>query len=354
MIVDDSAFSRGVVTRLLAAESGLNVIATYADGKQAVDGYFESAPDIIVMDVEMPVMNGVDAAKAILTMDPAARIIMCSSLAKDRVETMLADIGIGASGIDYISKPSAAQGESGLVLFGQELVKNIRGLYAKPNQPKIIKPVSATPQDTGRLLPMPDNVMPQVIAIGGSTGGMNAVGEVLRDLKLPDDIPVLLTLHIPPEFSDTLMRNVQKQTKLPCVVATDGMPVIGGHVYLAPGGYHMAVKTHGGKKYLAVLDTPPRNLCRPSVDVMMESILDVYKDNILAVILTGMGTDGRDACCQMTSRNPYNIIVAQDEETSIVWGMPGAVVQAGLAHRVLPLGQIAAFINRVISQNNKE
>lgn len=355
MIVDDSAFSRGVIGRVLAAEPDLNVIATHANGKEAVDGYFESSPDIILMDVDMPVMNGVEAAQAILTMDPAARIIMCSSFDEDRVRTMLADIGI-EGGVDYLAKPAPTHGEGGLTLFGQGLVQSVRALHAK----KITRPVktqTAPISSSARLLPMPENLsmtFPKIIAIGGSTGGMSAAGQVLRDLKLPDHIPVLLTLHIPEEFSDILVRNIQKQTQLPCMIGIDGALVMGGHVYIAPGGKHMIVKSQGGQPYISLSDAPPRNLCRPSVDVMFESILEVYKDNILTVMLTGMGTDGRDACRRMTSANPHNIVAAQDEETSIVWGMPGAVVQAGAAHRVLPLEQIAGFINRVISRYKKE
>lgn len=350
MIVDDSAFSRGVLGRLLAVEADMNVVATHSDGKAAVDDYMESAPDIILMDVDMPVMNGVDAAQAIMTMDPVARIIMCSSLDKNRVLDMLAATGLGTDNIDFLSKPAPSQGEGNLSIFGHELVNRVRMMHKRDYRSVAATVHSAPHTSEPRLLPMPPSLppeFPKIMAIGGSTGGMGAVGQVLKDLKLPEHIPVMVTLHIPEEFSEILVRNIQKATNLPCHEATDGMPVRGGHVYVAPGGKHMIAKGGADNVFICLSDDPPRNLCRPSVDVMLESIADIYKDGILTVILTGMGTDGRGGCKYLLDKNAANIVVTQDEETSVVWGMPGAVAQAGYAHRVLPLERIAGFINRL-------
>jgi two-component system chemotaxis response regulator CheB len=329
LIVDDSAVIRGALGRIIDAESDMTVATTAPNGRMALDALKHTSVDIVLLDVEMPEMDGITALPRILSSYPHTRVIMASSLTQSGAEVTLQALALGAA--DYITKPAARSGSSTLAAMQAEIVSKVRaiGRAVQRRDPRsrsagamamTASPVAGT-ADTppaALLASKHGSASPRVVAIASSTGGPNALADVLSGLPRDFPLPILITQHMPAVFTALLAQRLERDTGRACREAVDGEPVLAHHTYVAPG------------------------YCRPSADPMFRSIAAVYGASTLAVVLTGMGEDGMRGARAVHDRGGR--ILAQDEASSVVWGMPGAVVHAGLASAVLPLSTIADAI----------
>jgi two-component system chemotaxis response regulator CheB len=360
MIVDDSAVVRGLITRMLEAEAGIQVVSSVSNGQMAISALTRTDVDVILLDIEMPVMDGISAISKLLEVDPGVRIIMSSTLTLKGAGVTMQAMQLGAA--DYVPKPSAARDISGGVDFRTDLIAKIKawGAARRRNPRKGAPPPSArplpppAPAGTTRsasaighggpvvLRPMPPD-RPDVIAIGSSTGGPQALFAVLGQIK-PGTLqqPILITQHMPATFTAILGEHISRVSGWEAAEARDGEPLRSGRIYIAPGDFHMIVETHGTEKVIRTNKNPPENFCRPAVDPMLRSLAAVYGRRVLAVILTGMGADGLKGGQALVAAG--GALIAQDEASSVVWGMPGAVATAGICSAVLPLSGIADFI----------
>jgi two-component system chemotaxis response regulator CheB len=358
MVVDDSAVVRGLITRMLEAEHDIKVIASVGNGKMAVDSLSRHDVEVIVLDIEMPVMDGLTALPKILEHDSSLRVIMASTLTSRNADISLRALQVGA--VDYIPKPSSSRELSGGRDFAKELVEKVRSHCQERRKVKgapktevgaTRKPVTPSPAfqkaaaDRNKpitLKPSALKTKPEVIAIGSSTGGPQALFTVLKGLKGRVSQPIIITQHMPATFTKILAEHINRMTGYECSEAQTGMVVEAGKVYLAPGDFHMLVETSGSQKVLRLNQDPPENFCRPAVDPMLRSISQAYGSKVLTVILTGMGSDGAKGGKIVVDNGGE--LIAQDEKTSVVWGMPGAAAQAGICSAVLPLEDIATHV----------
>lgn len=363
MVVDDSAVVRGLVTRSIESDPDMRVVASVGNGQRALETLERHAVDVVVLDIEMPVMDGLSALPRLLETQPDVQVIIASTLSKANADVTIRALNAGAA--DYVTKPNTG-GLHSKESFHAELKQKVKALGAARRQggpkaaPGGAKPprrdaaAPARAQQTaarpvGEAAPrvvtsgLPERP-PEVIAIGSSTGGPQALFQVLGALGRIDQ-PVLVTQHMPATFTALLAEHIGRQTGLPACEARDGEPVKRGHVYIAPGGHHMLVERSGTGAVLRLSDAPAENFCRPSVDPMLRSLSQVYGAGVLAVILTGMGSDGCKGCQDLVKAGGK--VIAQDEATSVVWGMPGAVAKAGICSAVLPLGEIAPQLRRI-------
>lgn len=357
MVVDDSAVIRGLLTRALEGDPDLRVVASVGDGQMAVNALQRQAVDVIVLDIEMPVMDGLTAIPKLIAIDPLVKIIMASTLTQRGAEISIKALQAGAA--DYVAKPTSTRELSAADQFKRDLTAKVKVLAASARRagsrnrpgvradrpaatvPPIRRPAQPAPVT---LRPMPPLFHPDVIAIGSSTGGPQALFEVLSHLKDGPSQPILVTQHMPATFTTILAEHITRQCGIPCAEAKDGEPLTGRRIFLAPGDFHMVLVQRGTTVTLSINKEPPENFCRPSVDPMMRSIARIFGRRTLSVILTGMGQDGMRGCMEVAEAG--GVVVAQDEPTSVVWGMPGAVAHAGVANTVLPLKEIGPVIRR--------
>ncbi len=338
VIVDDSAVARRVVTRVLDADPDIEVVAALAGARQAVPRIQELQPDFVILDVEMPEVTGVQALPLIRQAAPDARVIMFSALTARGASITLEALSLGAS--DYATKPTgvADSGEADQRIR-DELVAKLKGLWRRDVLAP--RPSASTLPIGGRGLG-PARV--DVVAIGASTGGPNALVDIMAGLGPSFTVPVLIVQHMPPVFTRLLAERLALRTGVRAAEARDGDDIGGGGVWVAPGDHHMTVARHGSRAVLRLNQEPAENFCRPAVDALFRSLAPIYGPRALAVVLTGMGHDGYRGCGDVLSAGGQ--VIAQDKATSVVWGMPGAVVAAGLADEVAPLSQIAERIRR--------
>jgi two-component system chemotaxis response regulator CheB len=353
MVVDDSAVIRGFLTRFIESNPEIKVTTSAANGQIAVNNMAPGKFDVVVLDIEMPVMDGMTALPLILKADPAVQVIIASTLTKANAAITLRALGMGAA--ECLAKPTSHE-LAGSNDFRDSLIEKVRnlGLVARKKRGITERPqaVAATAAKASApaapaakkfaLRPEIARITPDIIAIGSSTGGPQALMQFFTDLKTPVKQPVFITQHMPPTFTTILAEHIAKQSGLKCHEATEGEVVEGGKIYLAPGNYHMTVKDQGGKKIISLNQGPQENFCRPAVDPMMRSLIEAYGRKVLAVIFTGMGADGLKGCQQLVDAG--GTVLAQDEATSIVWGMPGAVATAGICTKVLPLSGMAKAV----------
>jgi len=329
MVCDDSVVIRGAVARMLEAEPGVQVVARVANGQSALDELKRTPADVVVLDIEMPVMDGMTALPLLLRADPGLKVIMASTLTTRGADIALRALRLGAA--DYVPKPSAVTGDTA---FRRELVEKVKGLGRMRH--RAASPARAAPPI--RLRPA-SIVPPRLLAIGSSTGGPQALFTLVQGLGRTLNVPVVLTQHMPATFTAILADHIGKLGGMPCAEAKDGDALAANRIYLAPGDRHLLIEgTRDGLRARLTSD-PPENFCRPSVDPMLRSAAAACDGRVLVAMLTGMGQDGLAGTRRVIDAG--GTAVAQDEATSVVWGMPGAVAQAGLCHAVLPLPRIA-------------
>lgn len=327
MVCDDSAVIRGAVARMLEADPAVRVAARVSNGQMALDELKRTPVDVLVLDIEMPVMDGMTALPLLLKAEPTLKVIMASTLTTRGADIAMRALRLGAA--DYVPKPSAVTGDES---FRRELVEKVKGLARlRRNVPR------ATPVQfklrSAAITP------PRLLAIGSSTGGPQALFTLVQGLGKSLNVPVVLTQHMPPTFTPILAEHISKLGGMACAEAKDGEALKAGRIYLAPGDRHLLVDGGAAGLKARLTTDPPENFCRPSVDPMLRSAAAACDGRVLVTVLTGMGQDGLAGTRRVVEAG--GSAVAQDEATSVVWGMPGAVAQAGLCHAVLPLPQIA-------------
>lgn len=352
LIVDDSAVIRGLSARILEKDPAVTVVASAGDGAQAISALRRQPVDVVVLDIEMPVMDGLTALPKLLEIDPEIKVVMSSTLTTRNADISLRALQAGAA--DYIPKPSTAKDMMGGVEFARDLLAKVKALgAARRGRPSVaggqapgaapapagIKPV---PAPAPIALRKPSLVPPRILVLGSSTGGPKALLTLFRGLRGKLNLPILLAQHMPATFTAMLAEHIADAGDRPAAEGGDGVTLAPGHLYVAPGDRHMIVEKGAGGVVLRLNQDPPENFCRPSVDPLLRSVSRLYGPAVLVVILTGMGQDGLLGCKAVVEGG--GTVIAQDAATSVVWGMPGAVATAGLCSAVLPLDAIAGKI----------
>ena len=348
LVVDDSAVVRGLIARQLAVDPGVVVVATAANGALALDELARSDIDVVVLDVEMPVMDGLTALAEIHARYPTVRVVMASTSTRRNAEISLKALRMGAS--DYVAKPESGLG--GAEAFKQELLAKVKALGTARRAARAASRAparSAAPAPTVRPGPA-QIVRPAVNAIGASTGGPPALLKVFEAIRGSVHQPILLTQHMPAAFTGLLAEQLARAGDRPCAEGRDGEPVRPGHCYVAPGGWHMTVEGGAASPVIRLDKNPPENFCRPAVDPMFRSVAEVYGPAALALIMTGMGADGAKGAGAIVEAGGR--VVVQDEATSVVWGMPGAVAATGVAECLLPLDEVGPWLARASEQRS--
>ncbi len=339
VVCDDSAVIRSILCRVLAGDDGIAVVGRACNGQEALD-LVRTRPDladVLVLDIEMPVMDGLTALPLLLAAAPGLRVIIASTLTTRGAATTLEAMRLGA--VDYVPKPSAAA-LSGDLAFQRELLGKVKGLGRRTHAaPKLLPLRSAVA------------VRPRLLAIGSSTGGPQALVALLQALRAQLgpaglDVPAVLTQHMPPAFTPLLAEQLTRLGGLPCTEAVDGAVLQPGRLHLAPGGRHLLVVRQGNALVARLDDGPPENFCRPSVDPMLRSATQACDGKVLMLMLTGMGHDGLAGTQALVTAG--GAALAQDEASSVVWGMPGAIARAGLCQAVLPLPAMAERAVRIL------
>jgi len=377
MVVDDSAVVRGLITRMLEEDAKtFHVVASVGNGQMALQALERHDIEVVILDIEMPVMDGLTALPLMLKIDPDLQVIVASTLTLKNADISMRCLEAGA--IDYVPKPTSSRDIAGGSDFKHELMGKVRALAAARRRlrPSAPRPATATSSATASpsrpiggtapagstaprpapqpkslypssqiILRQPSMEAPDIIAIGSSTGGPQALFTVLGGIK-PGSIrqPILITQHMPATFTTILAEHITRVSGWDAQEAKDGEPVKSGRIYIAPGDFHMVVETKGVEKIVRLNKNPPENFCRPAVDPMFRSVSAAWGRRVLAVVLTGMGSDGSKGGADVVKNG--GTVIAQDEATSVVWGMPGATATSGICSAVLPISEISQFILR--------
>jgi two-component system chemotaxis response regulator CheB len=358
MVVDDSAAIRGLLIRALESDPEVAVIASASNGKAALAVLERNDVEVVILDIEMPVMDGLTALPKLLAAKPDIKVIIASTLTRRGADISMRALAAGAA--DYLTKPGSLA-LSSADQFKRDLLAKVKvlahagrtaaalralpapGARRRPAEP----PPEVAPRRVIALRPMAREV-PEAIAIGASTGGPQALFAVLGQLKGAVRQPIFITQHMPATFTTILAEHIARSSGYPTREAVDGEPVVGGRIYVAPGDFHMTIETAApGNRLLRLSKEPPENFCRPSVDPMLRSLARIYGRRLMCVILTGMGHDGRSGGEEVVAAG--GTVIAQDEATSVVWGMPGSAAHAGVCSAVLPLDDIAPKLLRIFA-----
>jgi two-component system, chemotaxis family, protein-glutamate methylesterase/glutaminase len=373
LIVDDSAVMRNLLRSVVNSDAHCEVAGTAADGASALDSLPVINPDVVLLDVEMPVMDGLATLRALRQRSNSVPVIMCSSLTHRGAKVTIDALASGAA--DYVAKPSGqANREAAMNQLAQELIPKIRALTARGSGEMTSWTSSPDASSRAFLLPgpkaglsrfaeagthanpkpcaaQPITAEPSVVVIGVSTGGPAALDIVLQAFPADFPLPIVVVQHMPELFTSLLAERLNANCRLRVHEAVQGEPVRGGRVYFARGNWHLEAIPGASQESpitLRMNQGPTENHCRPAVDVLFRSAAKAYGSGVLAVVLTGMGSDGLRGCRLI--RQAGGTVLAQDEATSTVWGMPGAVANAGLAQRILPLNAITPEILRIVGQ----
>ncbi|PCI85651.1 MAG: chemotaxis response regulator protein-glutamate methylesterase [Hyphomicrobiales bacterium] len=403
MIVDDSVVVRGLFSKWLGGLADIEVIAVHRNGKLAVDNIAKDKPDVVLLDIEMPVMDGITALPLLLKNYPDTKIVISSTLTTRNAEISLRAMALGA--VDYVAKPQGVGGLSGAPEFKAELIQKIRvfggvvdpvhaggagtasfkatravrpvigsagvsraritssgssvlnrGVASAPGRDdRVMRAAKVAPSIVGRAKPSGaaakmhpiSTSLPKAIVVGSSTGGPPALIELTKSItKDVDHIPIFITQHMPASFTKILAQHIAKATGRECKEAENGEAVKNGTIYVAPGGKHMSLTGTGFSVKIKLDDGPQINFCKPSVDPLFITAATIYKKSLLSVILTGMGNDGTPGAGQVI--NQGGTVLVQDEKTSVVWGMPGSAVHAGVVSEVLPLTKIGPKVSNIV------
>lgn len=380
LVVDDSVVVRRLVTDSLSRDPDIEVVGFASNGRIALAKVDQLAPDLVTMDIEMPEMNGIEAVRALRRNRHTMPIIMFSTLTERGASATLDALVAGAT--DYVTKPAnVGSVQESLDRVASELIPKIKALVQhRPGAAGALPPAggpvagaapagapaSRTPLGAGaaagpapvassanarravvtRPAPAPHPV--SAVIIGSSTGGPEALSKVIGALSAAPPVPVLVVQHMPPVFTRQLAARLDRLGPATVVEAADGDALQPGTVYIAPGDHHLELSRSAGQLRVRLTDGPPVNFCRPAVDVLFRSAVRELGGQLLALVLTGMGADGRTGCEDVVGAG--GTVVVQDEPTSVVWGMPGAVATAGFAHRVLPLSEVAPTLESVLAR----
>jgi len=349
LIVDDAVVVRKLVTDVLSADPALEVAGTAANGRIALQKIPQVNPDLVTLDVEMPDMDGLQTLAAIRKQYPTLPVIMFSTVTQRGAATTIDALSLGAN--DYVTKPAnVGSVTEALQCLRDQLIPKIKLWCSRATR------TETTPLRPGAsftYLASPRRASVQIhpvdiVAIGVSTGGPNALSVLLPELPGDLPVPIVIVQHLPPVFTRLLAERLGSQSALRVKEGATGDVLCPGHVNVAPGAYHMTVRRNGVSMVIQTNQDTPENSCRPAVDVLFRSVVDVYGAGTLGVILTGMGQDGLRGCERI--REAGGQILAQDEASSVVWGMPGFVARAGLADEVIPLNDIAGEIVRRVQK----
>jgi two-component system chemotaxis response regulator CheB len=345
LVVDDSVVIRRTLTKVLNEDPEIEVVGAAADGRIALDCLTQLTPDVVLLDIEMPNMNGFETLQALRKDRPSLPVIMFSSLTERGAAATLDALMLGAN--DYVPKP--AQVNSFAVAqqcIRDEVIPKIKQ-FARTAGGRAARPVplardATTPRTSAR------EVKVEIVVIGVSTGGPAALALLLPSFVRECRVPIVIVQHMPPLFTRHLAERLADHGRLPVREGFDGQLLCGGEVTIAPGGFHAVLVRNGAQLQLQLNEEPPENSCRPAADVLFRSAAAVCGAGTLAVVLTGMGKDGLRGCEKIVLAGGR--VLVQDEPTSVVWGMPGQVAQAGLAHEILPLQRIGEAIRRRVER----
>ncbi|WP_375164703.1 chemotaxis response regulator protein-glutamate methylesterase [Temperatibacter marinus] len=380
MVVDDSAIIRGFICRYLSEDSSIEVVTTANNGEVAVRMLKDNPQiEVVLLDIEMPVMDGLTALPKMIELRPDLQVIMASTLTKRNAEVSLRAMQHGA--VDYVPKPETARSVNASIDFRREIVEKVKAWanrsrkkkgvpevkdsstkpaatnfarptarptgFAAPSRPAV-KPAVVSSRQTTEVkstssasaiqLRKAARTKPQILAIGSSTGGPQALMKFFKGFKKKPSVPIVITQHMPATFTAILATHIGEATGWPSAEAKEGDTLMPGHVYVAPGDWHMQFVRGDGKVKVTLNQGPQENFCRPAVDPMYRSLIEIYGDRILGVILTGMGHDGLKGSRDIVKNG--GTVFAQDEASSVVWGMPGAVSTAGLCSKVTPIDEL--------------
>jgi len=367
MVVDDSVVVRGLVGRWLDEEPSLAVVASHRNGRLAVDDVLRSNPDVVILDIEMPDMDGLTALPLLIEKKRNLVVVVASTLTRRNAEISLKALSLGAA--DYIPKPESNSGITTSTDFRRELIDKVLSLGQRaksrglPGQAANGRPAPRSPQAAGSPPPAQgalrasrpatftvrpySSIKPRILTIGSSTGGPQALNTLFGEIGSSiGQVPVVLTQHMPPTFTAILAEHITKAAGRPASEGKDGEVIQPGHIYVAPGGKHMLLAKNGNDTVIRLSDAPPVNFCKPAVDPLFKSVVDIYGTATLAVVLTGMGSDGAEGIRKIGQVG--GSAIAQDEETSVVWGMPGAAAHTGMCSDVLPLNEIGRKVSKIL------
>ena len=365
MVVDDSVVIRGLIGRWLEADKDIEVVASHRHGRAAVEDINRSNPDVVVLDIEMPEMDGMEALPLLLKARPGVVVIMASTLTRRNAEISLRALSLGAS--DYIPKPETTSQVTTSIDFRREVVEKVKNLGRRSgvagNQPRAMTALTRSSVKSVQTAParaMPKRadsalktrsyatVPPRIIAIGSSTGGPQALAKLVAEIgPAMSRVPVVITQHMPATFTTILAEHLAKASNRPAAEAVDGEVLRGGQIYVAPGGLHLSLIEKAGQTTAKLSDGPQINFCKPAVDPLFESVAKIYGAASLAIVLTGMGADGANGVKVLGAAGAS--VIAQDEASSVVWGMPGAAANTGQCSEILPLDAIGPKTVRILS-----
>jgi two-component system chemotaxis response regulator CheB len=339
LVVDDSVVVRRIVSDALASDPSIEVVGVAQNGSIALSKVESLRPDLITMDIEMPVMTGIEAVTELRRRGVRTPIVMFSTLTSHGASATLDALAAGAT--DYVTKPTrVVDPAEAVAVITSQLVPKIKALCGQTRSRAAGARVAA---------PRGPERRPRAVVIGSSTGGPEALSTVVRSLAAPLPVPVLVVQHMPPVFTAQLAARLDRLGPSRVVEGADGDRLEPGSIYIAPGDFHLEVATVGTRTQVAIRGGEPVNYCRPAVDVLFRSAVTTFGGDLLAVVLTGMGADGRDGARGILEAGGR--VIAQDEASSVVWGMPGAVATAGLAHQILPISEIAGAITRAVTRS---
>lgn len=330
LIIDDSMVIRQLLKNAIETHDNLNVIATAANGQIGLEKIELYHPDLVILDIEMPVMDGIETLKNIVKKFPGTRVIMCSTLSEEGAQVTLDCLDIGAS--DFVTKPGNLHARTDHQSFNELLYDKIMALVGQESFQEVI-PLFQKKKSNASIY---------AVGIGISTGGPDALLKLIPTLPKTLSVPIFIVQHMPAMFIKLLVERIQLKSVVRVCEATHLQRVHPGTVYIAPGDHHMTVEHQQGDYFISLNEGPAVNYSRPSVDVLFESLATAYQEHLLALVMTGMGKDGLVGCEKI---NKYNgLIYTQDQNTSTVWGMPGAVANAGLSQKNLALSEISGAI----------
>ena len=343
LVVDDSVVIRQLVTQVLSEDPLLEVVRVAANGAIALQRIPQLNPDVLTLDIEMPEMDGLETLRHLRRDYPQLRsqlrVIMFSTLTERGASATMDALTLGAD--DYVTKSSnEGSMDRSMARLRNELIPKVKQFFRLPGETPVppSSPTLATASPSTK-------VRPRILAIGVSTGGPTALGTILPKLPAGFPLPVLVVQHMPPLFTQLLAKRLHVACQLPAEEAQPGKAIEAGKILIAPGDFHLKVASVGGVPRVVLDQSPPLNSCRPAVDALFSSIAEVYGGVVIAVVLTGMGQDGLRGVEILRAQGAR--ILVQDEATSVVWGMPGAVARAGLADRILPLDEVVPEILRL-------